>query len=270
MEIEELRTCKQCGIIKLKTTFPFHLSTGYYKNTCHSCMNENDRMKRIPKFGRREGTLFIRQKKCGKCESVKDLNFTNFRKSGRNFSKICRECHDKFIKEKRGPVQKGHLLDSATKKCKTCQLELSILNFYYSQRRYHSHCMSCESSNSKKRRKAESEEERIKRIRESTINRELNRDRHLLVTYNKFDFERNFETDLTREYIKENLYKKCTYCNHPSTGLDRIDNAKGHLQSNCIPCCWECNTARMNNFSYDEMLIIGKAIKQIKDNRNQI
>ncbi len=36
---------------------------------------------------------------------------------------------------------------------------------------------------------------------------------------------------------------------------------------NCIPCCKECNVARMNNFTHEEMLIIGQAIKAVKENR---
>lgn len=44
---------------------------------------------------------------------------------------------------------------------------------------------------------------------------------------------------------------------------------KGHIKSNVVPCCYECNVARGNNFSYDEMKIIGKAIHNIKLHRNQ-
>lgn len=34
----------------------------------------------------------------------------------------------------------------------------------------------------------------------------------------------------------------------------------------CVTCK-ECNVARMNNFTYDEMKIIGLSIKKIKENR---
>lgn len=38
---------------------------------------------------------------------------------------------------------------------------------------------------------------------------------------------------------------------------------------NVVPCCIECNTTRNNYFTYQEMKILGKTIKEIKDNRKQ-
>lgn len=29
------------------------------------------------------------------------------------------------------------------------------------------------------------------------------------------------------------------------SGLDRVDNAEGHTASNCVPCCYPCNRAKM-------------------------
>ena len=61
------------------------------------------------------------------------------------------------------------------------------------------------------------------------------------------------------------LSQKCVYCGDDQRiGCDRIDNSKGHTKDNVVPCCIECNTARNNNFSFDEMKIIGNAIKQVK------
>lgn len=34
--------------------------------------------------------------------------------------------------------------------------------------------------------------------------------------------------------------------------LDRKDNAKGYTSSNCVPCCWKCNQAKGNRYSYEE------------------
>ena len=52
-------------------------------------------------------------------------------------------------------------------------------------------------------------------------------------------------------------------------------NKRGHAEEwnnfrtldNTVPCCYECNCARNNNFSFEEMKILGKTIKQIKDSR---
>lgn len=37
--------------------------------------------------------------------------------------------------------------------------------------------------------------------------------------------------------------------------------------SNVVPCCYVCNCARNNNFSFDEMKILGKTIKKIMEDR---
>lgn len=66
------------------------------------------------------------------------------------------------------------------------------------------------------------------------------------------------------------LSSECVYCGDnymPNLGLDRIDNSKGHLKSNVVTCCYECNTARSDSFSFDEMKVLGAAIKDIKSRR---
>lgn len=41
----------------------------------------------------------------------------------------------------------------------------------------------------------------------------------------------------------------------------------GHLKSNVVPCCYECNCARNRNFTFDEMKELGLTIKEIKQKR---
>lgn len=71
------------------------------------------------------------------------------------------------------------------------------------------------------------------------------------------------------DWMIDNIIKKpCVHCGDTNRiGCDRIDNNKGHTKDNVVPCCYECNCARNNNFSYNEMLIIGKAIKNVKQLR---
>ena len=75
--------------------------------------------------------------------------------------------------------------------------------------------------------------------------------------------------DITIDWMIENIIKQpCIYCGDTHrVGCDRIDNDKGHAMDNVVPCCYDCNCARNNNFSYEEMLILGKTIKEIKANR---
>lgn len=78
--------------------------------------------------------------------------------------------------------------------------------------------------------------------------------------------------DIDIDWMIENIMTKpCYYCGDTHRiGCDRIDNSKGHTKDNVIPCCYDCNCARNNNFSVEEMKVIGKAIKQVKENRKHI
>lgn len=69
-------------------------------------------------------------------------------------------------------------------------------------------------------------------------------------------------------FVKNILKSQCIYCgSKEKLGCDRIDNSKGHTYDNVVPCCYICNCARNNNFSFDEMKILGKTIKKIMEDR---
>lgn len=78
--------------------------------------------------------------------------------------------------------------------------------------------------------------------------------------------------DITIEWMVENIFKsKCVYCGDTCRlGCDRIDNTKGHTMDNVVPCCIECNQARNNKFTHEEMFTLGKAIAEIKKRRKMI
>lgn len=80
--------------------------------------------------------------------------------------------------------------------------------------------------------------------------------------------------NLSFEWFKEIIHQPCHYCNRKDTnkvnvaskipgeflltdfrynGIDRVDNAVGYEEDNCIPCCVVCNRAK-NSMPYDEFM----------------
>ncbi len=94
----------------------------------------------------------------------------------------------------------------------------------------------------------------------------------MLSAYKCKDKKKGYICNITKDYLTNIIYNsKCFYCGDTKNiGLDRIDNNRGHEIGNVVPCCYECNVARSNNFSFKEMLKLGKVIKQIKRERNEI
>lgn len=78
---------------------------------------------------------------------------------------------------------------------------------------------------------------------------------------------RNLEFFLTKEEFKVITKENCYYCgispnnirktkhkeNYVYNGIDRIDNSKGYVKGNVVPCCSKCNKAK-NKYSKDDFL----------------
>lgn len=92
----------------------------------------------------------------------------------------------------------------------------------------------------------------------------------LLGAYKLRDKKRGLENDMTISVMRKLISNGCVYCgDDEAIGLDRIDNTIGHSVANVVPCCYTCNTARNNNFSFSEMLVVGETIKKIKEARRE-
>ena len=94
----------------------------------------------------------------------------------------------------------------------------------------------------------------------------------MISSYKASDKRKGYELcDITTDWMIENIITKpCLYCGDTKrVGCDRIDNHRGHTMDNVIPCCYECNIAKGNNFTVEEMLEIGKAIANVKSKREK-
>lgn len=90
----------------------------------------------------------------------------------------------------------------------------------------------------------------------------------MISSYKNKDLKRGRSFDIDRKFLLEITKKECVYCGSKhKIGVDRINNNIGHIKTNCIPCCERCNTTRNNNFSVEEMKLIGEVIKFIDKKR---
>jgi len=73
---------------------------------------------------------------------------------------------------------------------------------------------------------------------------------------------------LDSDQFYELIRKPCEYCGFPvskcGTGLDRKDSSSGYTPDNVVPCCSDCNTAKSDAFTFEEMKVIGAAIREVK------
>ena len=85
-------------------------------------------------------------------------------------------------------------------------------------------------------------------------------------SYKRNAKKRGYNFELTFEDAEDITKRNCYYCNKKPlmvitkssvpyfyNGIDRIDNTKGYELSNVVPCCKNCNKAKMD-LTYEEFL----------------
>jgi hypothetical protein len=84
-------------------------------------------------------------------------------------------------------------------------------------------------------------------------------------------YKKNDECNLSTEEVLQIISQPCTHCGttHENRGLDRIDNNLPHVRGNVVSSCAPCNFARGDRFTFDEMKIIGAAIRQVMQGRKK-
>lgn len=149
-------------------------------------------------------------------------------------------------------------------RCRTCKDTLiKGINWYISKK--HRLCKLCDNVRSTQWCKDNPEKSKIRNKRNSNkLNSKFSAGK-------KSARLRKVLWTLTKEEFKLIISKPCYYCGHelPKTGvgLDQIVASRGYTVENVVPCCTQCNQSKNSYFTLDEMLLIGKVIKEIKDKR---
>lgn len=261
------RICKTCNLEKEIDCFTFHSATGYFHRECKACANKK-RRNEYAKGNYHQNRYFPKTeiRFCKNCRVFHEKE--KFRTDAGKLSKSCIE----LIKKEKAKRTPGPLRsEDIYRVCSVCnEKKLSKEFYYYKASGYYAgECIACTSNRKKESRgKLSFLEKQILSEKDKEKRKEI-RHRRLTNAYKNFDKNKGLEFDLDPEFVLQSILKDCSYCGFPATGLDRKDNTKGHTRENCVPCCWECNTARMDNFSHEEMKIIGQAIREVKLNRIQ-
>jgi hypothetical protein len=85
---------------------------------------------------------------------------------------------------------------------------------------------------------------------------------------------RGLEWGIDLKTFEKLINEPCYYCNsslraNRGVSLDRINNAKGYIISNVLPCCGPCNKIRGNNLTVEEMKLAMNAVKSSRLTSNQ-
>jgi len=88
------------------------------------------------------------------------------------------------------------------------------------------------------------DKERSNRLRNYKEERKKNIAGHIK-EYHDNAMKRGREYVLSPAEFETIVKKPCHYCNHYKDGevigIDRVDNTKGYISENVVPCCWLCN-----------------------------
>jgi hypothetical protein len=100
---------------------------------------------------------------------------------------------------------------------------------------------------------------------------------------------RNLEFSIDKDFLAWITKQNCIYCNinpsnickppswaRPETqpwiynGIDRVDNTIGYISSNCVPCCSDCNTAKMTMNTEYFLRWLSRIVKSYNQNNKKV
>jgi len=198
---------------------------------------------------------------CKVCSINKALEFFQYHSATGYYSKTCKDCSNKLRRQNfaNKATLEGRILNKLStliryKTCNKCKEEKEVNrnNFTRHNSRYSNICRVCNETEKLKNKLIKDNE----KVNDRTIVKHS--------TYRANDFRKGLLFQLTKKFLEKALNSECVYCGFPANGVDRLDNNIGHTDENCVPCCTQCNHARNNYFTVEEMKIIGNTIREIK------
>ncbi len=243
------RQCRVCGKMKRSFRSSAQVCSECYgkKIRCPGC----DTVKDCEHFRRDAANPTGRQAYCKDCQSAKQSE------RRRLTDRKCQNCkRRKSLIEFRTATDKVCIecRTSPTLVCAECGEEKDLSHFTSRDRRsasgFSKRCAAC----SRKRRRADNLTMASRySLAKSTAKRT------------------NRAFTLSREQFAELVSQPCHYCSHPlnetGSGLDRLDPDRGYTEDNVVPCCKMCNWVKSDHLLYEEMLVVGEAIRRVKDRR---
>ena len=88
---------------------------------------------------------------------------------------------------------------------------------------------------------------------------------------------RGYDCNLTKEAYADLVKDPCFYCggffgrfeDAGGSFLDRIDNSKGYVEGNVLPCCGFCNKSRGDRFTVEETQEVISLLIHIRTNKKE-
>lgn len=78
---------------------------------------------------------------------------------------------------------------------------------------------------------------------------------------------KGFNFAITRQQFDSLTSASCFYCGGEGGGIDRKDSHIGYVAENCLPCCYQCNSAK-KDLSQDAFLDWVKRISKHQESLN--
>ena len=165
-----------------------------------------------------------------------------------------------------------------TKICSKCNKE-KLANEFYTRnngKNLRTKCIKCLNPHEYKRHKNNNsqayKENRKKAYKNVKIKQKferannINRPKYIILESRRQDTIHNRSYDLDFKFVEKLIQSGCKYCGaqpeNCKMSIDRIDNTKGHIKTNVIPSCVNCNLTR-GSMPYDAWITyLAPAMKQ--------